>query len=165
MSPSFKDAVALTAKAKGKSTMPEPVARVADRMIDGAAGPIPVRVYWPAKTSSSMPGIVYYHGGGFVIADLDVSDASPRALANAAHAVVVSVHYRQAPEYPYPASHDDAQAAFQYVATHAADFGLDARRIAVAGESAGGNLATVVTMRQKRDGRPLPVFQLLVYQQ
>jgi acetyl esterase len=162
--PTTKDAVTKVLKGAGRPVAPEAVAKVEDRQLPGAGGSLPVRIYTPAGAADApLPIVVYFHGGGFVIADLDVYDASPRAIANQAQAVVVSVHYRQAPENPYPAAADDATAAFRYVQAHAVDFGGDPERIAVAGESAGGNLATVVTLRQKSDNLPQPVLQLLIY--
>ncbi len=160
--PSAKDAVEASLKKEGKPTTPEKVAKVEDRRIPGPGQPLDVRVYTP-EGSGPFPAVVYYHGGGFVIADLDVYDASPRALANQAQAVVVSVHYRQAPEHRFPASLDDAAAAFRYVQSHPKEFNIDPKRVAVAGESAGGNLATAVSMRQKQSKGAMPVFQLLVY--
>jgi acetyl esterase len=157
-----KDAVEKTLKDQGKPTTPEKVAKVEDKTLKGPAGDIPVRVYTP-DGAGPFPVVVYYHGGGFVLADLDTYDASARALANQAKAVVVSVEYRHAPENPFPAAADDATAAFQYVQKNAKEFNGDGSKVAVAGESAGGNLATVVSMRQKKDNGALPVFQLLVY--
>ncbi|RKG85221.1 alpha/beta hydrolase [Corallococcus terminator] len=157
-----KDAVEKTLKDQGKPVTPEKVAKVEDRKLKGAKGEIPVRVYTP-DGAGPFPVVVYYHGGGFVLADLDTYDASARALANQAKAVVVSVEYRHAPEHPFPAAADDATAAFQYVQKNAKEFNGDASKVAVAGESAGANLATVVAMRQKQDGGAQPVFQLLVY--
>ncbi|RYZ40795.1 MAG: alpha/beta hydrolase [Myxococcaceae bacterium] len=157
-----KDAVEKTLKEQGKPTTPEKVARVEDRKLKGAKGEIPVRVYTP-DGAGPFPVVVYYHGGGFVLADLDTYDASARALTNQAKAVVVSVEYRHAPENPFPAAADDATAAFQYVQKNAKEFNGDGSKVAVAGESAGANLATVVAMRQKQDGGAQPVFQLLVY--
>jgi acetyl esterase len=164
--PTAKDAVAKVLKASGKPVVPEPVAQVEDRRIPSHAASIPARVYTPADAGNAvgpLPIVVYFHGGGFVLADLDAYDATPRAIANQAKAVVVSVHYRQAPESPYPAAADDAVAAFRYVQEHARDFNGDPARIAIAGESAGGNLATVVTMRQRNDNLPQPALQLLIY--
>lgn len=161
--PSAKDgAEAVQAKREGRLPSPEPVASVRDVRLPGPGKPLDARVYTPSG-AGPFPAIVYFHGGGFVLADRDVYDNTPRALANALDAVVVSSDYRLAPENPYPASHDDAQAAFRYVSAHPDEFNINPRRIAIAGESAGANLATVVAMRQKRDGGAMPVFQLLVY--
>src|SRR5690606_32591097 len=107
--------------------------------------------------------IVYYHGGGWVRAGLDTYDASARALANIANAVVVSAHYRQGPEHRFPAAHSDALAAYQWTLAHAGEIGGDAARIAVAGESAGGNLAASVAIMARNQDMPMPVHQLLIY--
>lgn len=120
-----------------------------NRSIDGPDGNIKIRIYSP-KGPGPFPMIVYYHGGGFVIADLDVYDATPRALSNATGAVVVSAHYRQGPEKKFPAAHDDAFAAYKWTLENAKKIKGDAARIAVAGESAGGNLANAVSL-QARD--------------
>lgn len=141
---------------------PQAVARVENRAIPGPAQPIPIRVYWP-ETGRKLPVLVYFHGGGWVIGNLDQVDAQCRALANGAQCVVVNVDYRLAPEHKFPAAADDAYAVVRYVAEHAAEFDADPSRIAVGGDSAGGNLATVVCL-MARDGRgPKIAFQLLVY--
>ena len=159
--PSAKDAVTKVLKDENKPTTPEKMGKVDNMKIPGPKGNIPVRVYTP-EGSGPFPVVIYYHGGGFVLADLDTYDASPRALAKQANAVVVSVAYRLAPENPFPAAVDDADAAFRYVLMNPAKFNADPKRVAVAGESAGGNLATVVAMRES-GGAMTPVFQLLVY--
>ncbi len=122
------------------------------------------RIYKPAKPSSGMlPIVVYFHGGGWVIADLDVYDATPRAIAKDTGAIVVSVGYRQAPENRFPAAHEDANAAYQWVLNNAAKWGGDPERIAVAGESAGGNLAANVAITARDKGLTEPRHMLLVY--
>jgi acetyl esterase len=162
--PSATDAVKAQLKKEDKPTRPDKtgLAKVDDTTLPGPGGKLPVRIYTP-EGEGPFPVVVYYHGGGFVIADLDTYDAGPRALAQQAKAVVVSVHYRQAPEHPFPAASDDATAAFRYIQENAAKYKGDPNRVAVAGESAGGNLATVVAMQQKQAHRALPVFELLVY--
>lgn len=160
--PTPKDAVIKLLKDQGKPTAPENVAKVEDRVLPGPAGEIPVRVYTP-EGSGPFPVLVYFHGGGFVIATIDVYDATPRALANQAKAVVISVEYRKGPENPYPAALDDATTAFRYIQENAKQFGGDNRHIAVAGESAGANLAVAVSMRQKQSRGAMPDFQVLVY--
>lgn len=161
--PTPTDAVKALLKKQDKETTPEPVAEVDDRKAEGPDGrSIPVRVYTP-RGEGPFPVIVYYHGGGFVIADLDVYDATPRALCNGVGAVVVSVDYRQAPENKYPAAVDDAYGAYVWVRHNAAKIKGDPIRVAVAGESAGGNLATVVSLMAKEKSAALPTFQLLVY--
>ena len=140
----------------------EPVGGVEDRSIPGPEGDIPVRVYRPA-TEGPYPGIVYFHGGGFVICDLDSHDGACRRLVNAIDAVVVSVDYRLAPEHRWPAAADDAAAALQWVADHADELGIDPSRLAVAGDSAGGNLSAVAALMARDQGGPRLAFQLLVY--
>jgi len=162
MGPSAKDAGIAVAKKRGISTDPEPVAKVENRTIPGPGGQLPVRVYTPSGTGP-FPVVVYFHGGGWVLASTDVYDASCRGLTNQAGCVVVSVDYRLAPENRFPAAHDDAYAAYRYVQANAGQFGGDPKRVAVAGESAGGNLAASTSLRAKAEGAPLPVFQLLIY--
>jgi len=141
---------------------PQAIARIEDRTIPGPAQPIPVRVYWP-ETGRKLPALVYFHGGGWVIGNLDQIDAQCRAIANGAGCVVINVDYRLAPEHKFPAAVDDAYAAVQYVADHAAGFNVDAGRIAVGGDSAGGNLATVACLIARDNHGPQIAFQLLVY--
>nr|ACL67843.1 lipolytic enzyme [uncultured bacterium] len=141
---------------------PEPVEAVEDRTIPGPAGEIPIRVYTP-KGDTPLPVLVFFHGGGFVIGDLETHDAECRALANAADCIVVSVDYRLAPEHKFPAALDDAFAATEWVASNASAIGADPNRIAVGGDSAGGSLATVVSQMAKDRGGPRLAFQLLVY--
>ncbi len=130
-----------------------------------AAGPVPVRHYRPkgAKDDEGLPALLYLHGGGWVIGDLDTHDVVCRTLANAARCAVFSVEYRKAPEAPFPAAVEDCFAATQYVAAQATAFGIDASRIAVGGDSAGGNLAAVMTLLAREAGGPAIAFQLLIY--
>ncbi|MEO6005004.1 MAG: alpha/beta hydrolase [Opitutus sp.] len=160
--PTPADAVKAYLKANDIKASPEKVGDVDNRSIDGPGGNIKIRVYTP-KGDGPFPVIVYYHGGGFVIADLDTYDSTPRALSNATNAVVVSSHYRQAPEHKFPASHEDAFATYRWVLSHAREIKGDANRVAVAGESAGGNLAAAVCLMAKEQHVALPVHQLLVY--
>ena len=141
---------------------PAPVAAVEDRVIETPGAQIPVRVYTPAGTPP-FPVAVCFHGGGFVLGSLDSHDGGARRLANASGCVVVSVGYRLAPEHPFPAAVEDAYAATRWVAEHARELNGDPRRIAVAGESAGGNLAAVVALLARDRGGPALGFQLLVY--
>lgn len=166
--PSMADAVRAELTATGRSTAPMAVGSVVDRTIPGPTGApaIPVRIYTPAGVTdagTALPLVVYFHGGGFVVATIDTYDSSCRALANAAQAIVMSVEYRKAPENPFPAAAADAYAAYQWALANAATVGADPARVAVAGESAGGNLATGVTIRAHMNGVAQPVHQLLVY--
>ena len=159
--PGPPDAVKAVLKKQGKPITPEPVAKVEDRKIPGPAGTIPVRVYTPEGTGP-MPVLVYYHGGGWVIANINAYDSSCRALANLAKCVVVSVGYRQAPEHKFPASHEDSYAALQYVMKNTAQFGGDPKKVAVGGESAGGNLASAVCQMARDRKGMMPIYQLNV---
>ncbi len=141
---------------------PAPVKNVEDRGIPGPGGEIPVRIYTPASTEP-LPALVYFHGGGWVIGDLDTHDSTCRTLANSAQCVVVSVGYRLAPEHKFPAAVDDAYAATAWVADHAEEIGVDKRRVAVGGDSAGGNLAAVVALIARGKNAPRLAYQLLVY--
>jgi acetyl esterase/lipase len=160
--PGPPDAVKAVLKRQGKPTTPEPVAKVENTSIPGPAGSIPVRVYTPSGTGP-FPVLVYFHGGGWVIASIQAYDSSCRALANAANCVVVSVGYRQAPEHRFPAAHEDSYAATQYVMNNTAKFGGDSRRVAVGGESAGGNLAGAVCLMARQRGGKMPIYQMNVY--
>jgi acetyl esterase len=139
-----------------------PVASVLDRRLPGPAGDIPVRVYTP-NGSAPFPLLVYFHGGGWVLGSLVTHDGICRSLAAGAGCVVVSVDYRLAPEHRYPAAAEDCYAATQWCAAHAAELGADAARLAVGGDSAGGNLAAVVAQMARDRGGPRLVFQLLIY--
>ncbi|MDT7565509.1 MAG: acetyl esterase [Pseudonocardiales bacterium] len=141
---------------------PVEVASVQDRTVPGPAGEIPVRVYTPAG-EGPFPVVVYFHGGGWVIGDLDVVDQPCRQLASAAGAIIVSVDYRLAPEHRYPAAFDDSYAATVWVGAHAAEIGGDPARLAVAGDSAGGNLAAAVALAARDRGGPELAAQLLIY--
>jgi acetyl esterase len=141
---------------------PEPVASVEDRTVPGPAGPVPVRLYRP-EGEGLLGGLVWFHGGGFVIGDLETHDHVCRELANRSGGVVVAVDYRLAPEHPYPAAVEDCWAALEWVAAEAPALGIDGRALAVGGDSAGGNLAAVVARRARDAGGPPLCFQLLVY--
>ncbi len=141
---------------------PEEVASVLDRTVPGPAGPIPVRVYQP-EGYGPHGVLVYFHGGGYVICDLDTHDALCRQLCNRGRCVVVSVDYRLAPEHPFPAGVDDAIAAMQWVQDHAPELNGDRDRVAVGGDSAGGNFAAVAAIANLLDRRPRLRFQLLIY--
>ena len=153
-------------KATRKPAKPVPVGKVGDGRIDGPEGmkSIPVRIYRPLDAPEGLlPVVVYFHGGGFVLCDLDSHDSCCRRLCNGIGAVVVSVDYRLAPEHPFPAAVDDAWAAVQWVSMNAVDIGVDPDRLVVAGDSAGGNLAAVVSMLARDHGGPAIAFQLLIY--
>ena len=140
---------------------PEPVFRVEDRTIPGSAGSIPIRMYFP-NVSTRLPVLVFFHGGGFVAGGLDTHDTPLRSVTNR-DCLVVSVGYRLAPEYPYPAAPNDAYVATKWVADHATEMGADPKRIAVGGDGAGGNLAPVVALMARDRGDPHIVLQVLIY--
>jgi acetyl esterase/lipase len=133
-----------------------------DLEIDGPGGQIPLRVYRPPSQRPVLPVVVFIHGGGWTVGDLDTYDGQARMHAAGAEAAVVAIDYRLAPEHPFPAAVDDVWAATRWVAEHAAEIGGDAGRLAVAGDSAGGNLAAVVAQSARDAGIPLR-FQLLWY--
>jgi acetyl esterase len=141
---------------------PQAVARVEDREIPGPAGPLAVRIYIPSH-EASLPALVYFHGGGWVIGNLNTHDAVCRALSNSARCLTVAVDYRLAPEHRFPAALEDCYAATSWVATNAQRLGVDATRLAVGGDSAGGNLAAAVALMARERGAPALAFQLLVY--
>ena len=141
---------------------PESVALVENRVIRTATGDFNIRLYHPAP-GQVRPVIVFFHGGGFVLGDLDTHDGLARALANGVGSVVVSLDYPLAPENKYPAARNAAYAATKWIADHAAEIGGDASRLAVAGDSAGGNLAAVVALMARDAGAPKIAFQLLIY--
>lgn len=143
---------------------PAPVGRVENRTIPGPAGEIPVRIYWPADDGDGpLPMLVFFHGGGWVLCDLDTHDPICRALTNSVGCVTISVDYRLAPEHKFPAAPEDAYAATVWAAAHADELGGDAARLAVGGDSAGGNLAAVVALMARERGGPALAFQLLIY--
>ncbi len=150
------------AAAAGMQGLQEAVARVEDRTIPGPQGDIPVRIYNPGGTGA-LPALVYFHGGGWVLGSLDMVDGICRSLANRAGCVVVSVEYRLAPEHKFPVAAEDSYAATRWVAAYAAALGVDPARLAVGGDSAGGNLAAVVALMARDRGGPTLVQQLLIY--
>jgi acetyl esterase/lipase len=161
--PSPADGVRALLKREGKSVAPEMVGKVLDSTIPTPAGALPIRVYTPKQGKGPFPVVVYFHGGGFVVGSNDGYDATPRALANAAGAVVVAVEYRKAPENKFPGAHDDAYAAYLWVLANGGSIGGDPTNVAVAGESAGGNLAANVAIRARDEKQPQPKHALLVY--
>jgi acetyl esterase len=141
---------------------PPPIRSTEDRRIPGPAGEIPIRIYTPNGTAP-FALLVYFHGGGWVLGGIETHDGICRELANGAGCVVVSVDYRLAPEHKFPAAAEDCYAATAWAAAHAAELGADAQRVAIGGDSAGGNLTAVVAqMARDRKGPPL-AFQLLIY--
>lgn len=160
--PTAADAVKKVLADAGKSTAPEPGVSMKSMTVQGKDGSFPVHVFTP-EGKGPFPVVVYYHGGGFVIADTKVYEASVRALAKGAGAIVVSADYRRAPEHTVPTQPEDAFAAYQWAIEHAREINGDPLRVAVAGESAGGNLATVVSMMARDRKVQLPLHQLLVY--
>ncbi|MFC5550574.1 alpha/beta hydrolase [Massilia aerilata] len=160
--PTPADAVRKVLADEKKSTAPEAGVTVKDMTVPVEGGSIPVHIFTP-EGKGPFPVMVYYHGGGFVIADTKVYEASPRALAKMAKAIMVAVDYRQAPEHKFPAAPNDAYAAYLWTIQHAKEFNGDPARVAVGGESAGGNLATVVSMMARDKKAQMPVHQLLVY--
>ena len=140
----------------------QPVAHVEDRELDTRAGPRSVRCYTPVPDDRALPVVAYFHGGGWVFMGIETHDRICRRLANATGALVVSVDYRLAPEHRFPAALDDCDAATAWLAEHADQLGGDPRRLAVAGDSAGGNLAATVALRARADG-PTLAAQVLIY--
>lgn len=142
--------------------LPVPLGGVTDRTIPGPAGELKVRIYAP-QGQAPLPLLVYFHGGGYVTGDLDTQDMIARALCFGAGAVVMSVDYRLAPEHPFPAATDDAFAALQWAAANAGSIGGDARRLSVAGDSAGANLSAAVAIMAREAGGPALSSQALFY--
>ena len=144
---------------------PAEIGAVRDINAEGPGGPIPLRVYRPAGVppGTALPVLVYYHGGGWVIGDLDTHDVQCRQITAEAGITVVAVDYRLAPEHKFPAAADDAWAATRWVVAHAGELGVDAGRLAVAGDSAGGNLAAVVALMARDAGGPAIALQVLIY--
>ena len=142
---------------------PAEVASVEDRTFSGPAGDVPVRIYRPTDDAGPQPVLVWFHGGGWVLGSIEGSDLTCRNLAAQSGVVIVSVGYRLAPEHPYPSGLDDCYAALVWVTATAGDLGVDPDRVAVGGDSAGGNLAAVVALAARDRGGPAVRFQLLVY--
>ena len=160
--PTPADAVKKELAKEGKPTAPDPAVASMDRTIPGPGGPLPVRIYTPKSGSGPWPVVVYYHGGGWVIANKETYDGGARAISKLANAVVVSVDYRQGPEHKFPAAHDDAFATYQWALKHAASIKGDSKKVALAGESAGGGLAvsTAIMARDKQVQMPTAVISV-----
>jgi acetyl esterase len=148
-----------------KLAVREPISKSTDRLIPGPGSELPIRIYQPreVKPGELLPVLVWLHGGGFVIGNLDTHDSACRMLANRADCLVVAVDYRLAPEFKFPAAVEDSMAALRWVALHAREIGGDPERIAVGGDSAGGNLAAVCALLARDEGYPRLAFQLLIY--
>jgi acetyl esterase len=152
--------VVLTAQLMGGAP---PVGAVTDRSIDGPGGSIGLRFYTPHGLAEASPALVYVHGGSFMHGDLDSHDAICRMLTEDAGVRVIAVDYRRSPEHPFPAAVDDVWAAWTWVNANAVALGLDPKRIAIGGDSAGGNLAAVTALRAVSENGMAPAFQLLIY--
>jgi acetyl esterase len=139
------------------------VAGTDDRRVPGLGGDIPVRIYRPHGPGETRPGVVFCHGGGFVLSDLDSHDGFCRAMARHTDSVVVSVDYRLAPEHPAPAAAQDVFDAYCWVVGHAPALGVDPARVAIAGDSAGGNLAAATALMCRERAAPMPRGQVLIY--
>jgi acetyl esterase len=160
----------INAMARARGGQPAAIERTEDRTVPGPAGPIPVRVYWPNVTAGAastaggtLPAILYFHGGGHVIGNLDTHDRIVRNLCAGAEAAIVSVDYRMGPEHKFPAAVDDAWAALRWLAGTASGLAVDPARIAVCGDSAGANLAAVLALLARDAGGPALRAQALIY--
>jgi acetyl esterase/lipase len=149
--------------AEALSARDEPIGRIENLSLPGPAGALPIRVYTPVDAAqSTLPGLIYFHGGAWVFCNLDTHDGLCRMLANASGCRVVAVAYRQAPEHRFPAAVEDSYAAAQWIAAAAGELGIDRHRLAVGGDSAGATLATVACQLANRDKRPGFALQLLL---
>ena len=153
------------ATAPALNVRPESIFRSEDRWIDGVEGKILIRIYTPHEPAPGelLPILVFYHGGGFVIGSLDSYDNLCRAIANRTDCIVVSVDYRLAPEHKFPAAVDDALEAYQWVIDHAGELDGDAGRMAIGGDSAGGNITAVTAIGIRDEGYMAPLLQILIY--
>ncbi|KAB0676734.1 alpha/beta hydrolase [Aureimonas leprariae] len=162
--PTAADGAMQVLREQGKSTLPDPAVMSKNILVDGGKEKIVATVFQPANAGGgALPVIVYFHGGGFVIANNSTYAASAAMLAKEVNAVVVSVEYSKAPEHKFPAAHDDAIAAYKWVAQNAQSIGGDPSKIALVGESAGGNLATNVAIAARDQNLPKPVYEVIVY--
>jgi len=161
--PGASDAVQQVIREHGKSSLPDDKVTTKNILVDGGEGKVVATVYSPAEKSGPLPVIVYYHGGGFVLANNATYDATPRMLSEKVNAVVVSVDYSKAPEHRFPAAHEDAIAAYKWVTQNAESLGGDAKKIALAGESAGGNLAVNVAIAARDQKIVMPLYEVVVY--
>ena len=161
--PSAADAANAVLRQQGKSTLPDPAVTMKNILVDGGKGKIVATVFKPADATASLPVIVYFHGGGFVIANNSTYAASAETLAKEVGAVVVSVEYSKAPEHKFPAAHDDAVVAYTWVTQNAASLGGDPKKIALVGESAGGNLAANVAIAARDRNLTKPMCEVIIY--
>ena len=161
--PTPADAVKAVMTDQGVSLAPDAALNVKDVTYPAGAGPQKARIYMPAGAKSPLPVVLYIHGGGWVIADLDTYDSSPRSIAKGLNAIVVSIEYRHAPEAKFPAAHGDANAAYKWVLANAAKWGGDPKNIALVGESAGGNMAVAVAIAARDKGWLAPRSIVAVY--
>jgi acetyl esterase len=142
----------------------EPMRSIEQRSITGPGGAIPLRIYTPeTKQEGLLPVLLYFHGGGWIYSGIEAADRAVRLIANEAQVIVVSVEYRLAPEWPWPAANDDGETAFLWARANARTFGGDPESVAVGGDSAGGNISMAISQRQIAAGRPTPLYQLLYY--
>lgn len=142
---------------------PEAISSVVNRFIPGPTSDLPVRIYVPEQQSRPSGALVYFHGSGWVVQNIDVSDAPARAVANRTGCTVIAVNYQKAPEHKFPVPFDDAYAAVTWVAEHADELSIDPQRIGVMGDSAGGNLAAAVCLKAQARGTPAIACQVLIY--
>jgi len=164
LQPTASDAVRAVLWQEATSLAPEPVGAVEDMDVPGQHGPVPVRIYWPLGAEPGpLPVLVYAHGGGWVLGDLDDYDATPRAVGNRSGCIVVSVGYRLAPEHPFPAAHDDMLAVTRWVLSSIGEMSGDPARVAVGGEGAGATMAVATCRALRESGQSQPRFQLLLY--
>lgn len=163
LQPSPADAVRVVVRRSAPSGAGDSGVSIREITYPGGAGPQKARIYQPTGVSGSKPLLVYFRGGGWVIASLDIYEATPVSLAKQLKAIVISIDYRMGPEHKFPAAHDDAIAAYRWVLDNAVAWGGDRKRVAIAGESAGGNLAAYVSIAARDHGLTMPVHQLLVY--
>jgi acetyl esterase len=161
--PTPADAVKQVLRKQGRSTAPDAAVIAVDYTIPGPGGALPLRIFTPAGASGPLPVVVYYHGGGWVIANKDVYDAGARSISKLANAVVVSVDYRQGPENKFPAAHVDAIVTYRWALDNAASIQGDPANVALAGESAGGNLAVATAIAARDQGMRMPRAIVAVY--
>ena len=161
--PTFTDGVMAVMQARGMPTTTPPGTTERDISIPGPGGPLHALMITPTNATGKLPVILYFHGGGWVIADSKVYAGGARGMARIANAIVISVDYRRAPEAPFPAQHDDALASYRWLLSNAASLGGDPSRVAFAGESAGGNLSVATAMLARDAGLPMPRAILSVY--